>query len=253
MIFHFTIFVWALIFSSGLWLVSLLFGSVELSWSRYLFSIAGLFFISMLAVRRITHKSINVVVPALLSITAPILLSLIDAPTERQVFVGIVGGMYYLSLLALYRLHHARIDQTAQSMLAVAVMASLFFFYSGVYGFYVNFNFPLWGLMVLFCVGTTVASYQTFIHRERHDRKRVILYSLILGLVMGECAWVFGFWPFGYLTTGAIALILFFLLWDIAFTGFYGELSLRKTLLRTMFSLILVSLLLLSTPWNILA
>ena len=252
MVFHFTIFIWALIFSAGLWLVSL-FVSAELSWSRYLFSIGGLFLVSMFAVRRITHRSINVVVPALLSVTAPILLSLIDAPAERQVFVGIVGGMYYLSLLALYRLHHAHIDQTAQSILAVAVMASLFFFYSGVYGFYVNFNFPLWGLMILFCIGTAVASYQTFIHRERHDRKRVILYSVILGLVMGECAWVFGFWPFGYLTTGAIALILYFLLWDIAFTGFYGEMSLRKTLVKTIFALALVVLLLLSTPWSILA
>lgn len=189
----------------------------------------------------------------LLSVTAPVLLSLIDTALERQLFVMIAGSMYYLGLLALYRLRYAPTDKTAQSMLSVAVMSAVFFFYAGIYGFYVNFNFPLWGLILLFFFGTGAASYQTFVVRVRKDRRRALSYSLTIALLMGEMAWVFGFWPFGYLTTGAIALILYAILWDIAFAVFHRELSIQRVALRILFFLGLILLLLWSTPWHILA
>lgn len=251
MLFHFTILLWSFIFSIGLWLVAR--GDIVLEWSWYFYTISPLVIISIIAAQRITHRVANAALPILLAITAPILLSLIDNPIGRELFVMGAGCMYYLGLLALYRLHHAPTDRTAQSMLSVAIMAAVFFFYSGLYGFYVNFNFPLWGLMVLFFLGTATMSYQTFVNRERPERRRAVLYSLLLGLSMGECAWAFGFWPFGYLTTGAIALILFVILWDVAFAVFHGELSLRRIIVRIFFFLALVLLLLLSTPWHILS
>lgn len=148
MIFHFTIFLWSLIFSFGLWFVAR--GEVLLQWSWYLSVIGPLVLVSVIAVSRVTHRIADAALPILLSVTAPVLLSLIDSPLERELFAVIAGGMYYLGLLALYRLRSAPTDQTAQSLLSTAIMAAMFFFYSGVYGFYVNFNFPLWGLMTLF-------------------------------------------------------------------------------------------------------
>ncbi len=250
MIFHFTVLFWSCVFSAGLWFVAQ--RDVALEWSWYLAAIGPLVFISLVSARRITHRITDAALPILLSVTDPILLSLIDAPIERDFFVVISGVIYYICLLALYRLRFAPTDQTAQSLLSITVMTAVFFFYSGIYGFYVNFNFPLWGLMVLFFFGTVAVSYQTFLHRERHDRKRVLLYSLVIGLVMGECAWAFGFWPFGYLTTGAIALIFYTIFWDIAFISFCGELSMKRAVLRILFLLALVLLLLASTPWRIL-
>lgn len=251
MIFHFTILLWSLIFSAGLWFVAQ--GQVILEWGWYLSTIGPLVIISVISAKRVTHRVVDASIPMLLSVTAPILLSLIDAQIEREIFVMIAGIMYYLGLLALYRLRHAPADQTAQSMLSVAVMSAVFFFYTGIYGFYINFNFPIWGLILLFLSGTVAASYQTFVTRERKDRRRAAMYSLIIGIIIGEMAWAIGFWPFGYLTAGTIALILYAMLWDIAFSVFHKELSLKRTIFRILFLLLLILLLLLSTPWRILA
>ncbi len=250
MIFHFTLLLWSLIFSLGLWLVAQ--GEILLQWSWYISVIGPLVLISLIATQRVTHRLADSALPILISVTAPVLLSLIDAPIERKVFAVLVGVMYYLGLLALYRLRTAPSDQTAQSLLSMSIMAAMFFFYSGIYGFYINFNFPLWGLMALFFFGTGAVSYQALINRERRNRWRALFYSLVLGLIMGECAWAFGFWPFGYLTTGALALVLYAILWDVTFTAFYGELSLKRTIIRIIFLLALVLLLLASTPWHIL-
>lgn len=151
MIFHFTILLWSLIFALGLWLVAQ--GEILLQWSWYISVIGPLVLISLIATQRVTHRLADAALPILLSVTAPVLLSLIDAPIEREVFAVLAGGMYYLGLLALYRLRSAPADQTAQSLLSMSIMAAMFFFYSGIYGFYINFNFPLWGLMALFLLG----------------------------------------------------------------------------------------------------
>jgi hypothetical protein len=78
------------------------------------------------------------------------------------------------------------------------------------------------------------------------------LYSVLLGLVMGEMVWVMSFWPFGYLTTGALGLIFFFIMWDVAFDAFRRSLSFKKAVIRLLFFFGLVTLLLVSSPWRIL-
>lgn len=250
MIFHFTIFFWSVVFFLGLETVTL--RPVSLSWDWYLFSVLPLFVISLMASRRLTKRYADGFIPILLSLSAPTLLSLIDHPTQKQVFVFLGALMYYFALLGIYRLRHNPTDRTGQSFLNAAAMAGMLFFYTGMYGFYLNFSFPLWGLMALYAVGTTLASYETFIGREKKERYRVLTYSLLLGLVMGELVWAMSFWPLGYLTTGTIALILFFLAWDIAFDAFRQSLSLKKALFRIVFFIGLVMLLFFSSPWRIL-
>ena len=252
MIFHFTVLFWSVVFLLGLELVAL--NPIVPTWSWYIFAIAPLLIISFLASRRITKRGADAFLPGLLGISAPMLLSLIDNAAEQQVFVAVSALMYYFALLGMYRLRHAPEDQTAQAFLNTAAMAGLFFFYAGMYGFYLNFSFPLWGLMLLYFFGTMLASYETFIgiEREGADKKRLWFYGILLGLLMSEMAWVMSFWPFGYLTAGALALIFLFMLWDISFDAFHRTLSLKKAAWRIFFLLVLVGILLLSTPWRIL-
>jgi hypothetical protein len=87
---------------------------------------------------------------------------------------------------------------------------------------------------------------------DQQERRRVLLYSVLLGLIMGEMAWVMSLWPFGYLTTGALGTLFFFLVWDIAFDAFRETLSLKKATVRILLFLGLILLLLLSSPWRIL-
>lgn len=252
MVFHFTVLFWSVIFSLGLLLVAT--NPISPTWNWYIFSSAPLIVVSLLASRRMTKRFSDAFLPGLLSLGAPMLLSLIDSSAERRVFVVLSGLMYYFALLGMYRLRHAPQDQTGQAFLNTSAMAALFFFYAGVYGFYLNFSFPLWGLMLLYFLGTALTSYETFIGIEREGgaKRRLIIYSTLLGFLMGEMAWVMSFWPFGYLTTGSLALIFFFMAWDISFDAFHRVLSLKKAIWRILFFLILIGLVLFSTPWRIL-
>lgn len=239
-------------FLIGLELVAL--NPIVPTWNWYIFAIAPLIIISLLASRRITKRMADAFLPGLLAVSAPMLLSLIDNTGEQQVFVAVSALMYYFAFIGMYRLRHAPQDQTAQAFLNMAALAGLFFFYAGMYGFYLNFSFPVWGLMVLYYFGTMLASYETFIgiEREGAHKKRLWFYAMLLGLLMSEMAWVMSFWPFGYLTAGALALIFLFMLWDISFDAFHRTLSLKKATWRIIFLLVLAGILLLSTPWRIL-
>lgn len=250
MFFHLTVFFWTVIYVIGLELIA--YRPIAPSWKWYFSSIVLLLAISFLASQRLTRRKSDVALPGALSLSVPILLSLIDSPAKIHLFIVLTGVMYYFSLLGLYRLRTAPQDQTALAFLNAAIMAVVFFFYSGVYGFYLNFNFPTWGLMLLFFTGTALVCYQTFISAERKQRERARLYSVLVGFVMGELSWMMSFWPFGYLTTGAFALIFFFLLWDIALDAFREQLSLKKAAWRIVFFFGLMLVLLMSTPWRIL-
>lgn len=251
MIFHFAIFFWSGIFLLGLEMISLY--PIFSSWYWYIFSVGVLVVLSLLASRRLVGRFSEAFIPSLLSIASPTLLSLIDFPREQQVFIVLSTTMYYAALLGNYRLHHASTDKTAEAFLNSAAMAAMFFFYAGLYGFFLNFTFPLWGLMILYSIGTALISYETFSTVDKKERKRVLLYSILLGLIMGEMAWVMALWPFGYLTTGALGTVFFFLVWDISFDAFREALSLKKAAVRILFFLGLILLLLLSSPWRILA
>jgi hypothetical protein len=250
MIFHLTVFVWSLVFLAGLEVVAL--NPIFASWSWYLLSIGALIVISLGAIRRLTESFSDAFIPILLSLASPTLLSLVDHPGERQAFIVLSAVMYYFALLGNYRLHHAPIDKTGEAFLNSAAMAAMFFYYAGLYGFFLNFSFPLWGLMLLYFVGTALTSYETFITVDKKERERVILYSALLGFIMGEMVLIMSLWPFGYLTTGALGTILFFIAWDISFDAFRETLSLKKATLRILFLMILVFLLLISSPWRIL-
>ncbi len=252
MIFHFTVFFWSVIFFLGLKLITI--NPIFPAWSWYIFSTLPLVIISLVASRRITKRFSDAFLPGLLSLSVPLLLLLIDHPVGQQLFAILSAVMYYFALLGMYRLRHYPQDETAQTLLNTVAMAALFFFYAGTRGFYLNFAFPLWGLMFLYFLGAALTSYNTFVgvEREGASKRRLWFYSALLGLLMGELAWVMSFWPFGYLTTGALSLIFFFMIWDISFDAFHRVLSLKKAVWRIIFFLALAGVLLISTPWRIL-
>ncbi|OGI22463.1 MAG: hypothetical protein A2808_03105 [Candidatus Moranbacteria bacterium RIFCSPHIGHO2_01_FULL_55_24] len=250
MVFHFSVFFWSVVFFLGL--QGVILNPITLTWSWYLFAIIPLLVVAFLAANRLTGKYADAYLPGLLAVSSPILLSFVDHPTEQQIFVFLCSGMFYFALLGIYRLRYAPNDKTAQAILSTAAMAALFFFFSGIYGFYLNFSFPLWGMMLIFFLGTALTSYETFIGVERENKRRVKIYSVLLGLMMGELVWIMSFWPFGSLTTGAIALIFYFMAWDIAFDTFRKTLSLRRAVIRMFLFSLLIILLLVSSPWRIL-
>jgi Protein of unknown function (DUF5656) len=251
MIFHFTVFLWSVVFYLSLQGILRVGTEATLTW--YVWSILFLTGVVLVSAKRITGRLRDFFLPFLLAVTTPTLLSFIDSRVQQQIFAVLSSMMVYSAFIGSYRLKQAPKDQTAVALLHTAALAGLFLFYASIYGFYLNFNFPLWALMILFFGGTALTSFVTLMAGGRPEEKKMQakLYSVLLGLMLAELAWVISFWPFGYLTTGAITLVFYFIAWDIAWHAFDDSLTLKSTLFRMTFFFLLVGLLLLSTPWRI--
>ena len=249
MIFQITAFVFAAIFFSFLtWVTK---EPIIPSWTWYLSVILPLIFLSALAATRLTGRVLAAYLPGVVVFSVCLLLSLIDLKYQQKMFILVGSGIYYFSLLALYRLHHAAQDQTARAMQNLAALGSLLFVYAAAYGLYLNFEVPLWLLMLVFFLSSFIVSYQTLRGISFRPRRYVLLMSLILGSIFGELVWILHFWPFGYLTTGMITLLLFYWMWKVALDALRGNFRERIFLFETLALGGLIVLLLFSTPWRI--
>ena len=217
------------------------------------------------------------ILPIFFVISSVALLYFITIRYEQQAFIILVSFMYYLALLGAYRLSKYSGDQTAIGINKAVTIATIFFVYASAYGLYLNFLVPLYFLILTYLLATFFVSYQYFsiigpraetlvdedeekdeaeelkndpnVGAKPYDKKIVWAYSLLISLAMTEIAWTMNFWPFGYLTSGAIALILYFVLWDIIRDYFLNILSKKRVLTNLIISLFLVTLVLLSSKW----
>jgi hypothetical protein len=249
MLFHFGIIAWSVVFFFGMqFAVAREFGSF---WTGHVFSIVLLAVISLVSAQKITGRIRNGFIPLLVSLSAPLVLALVDDPQEKTTFSVLASLMYYVAFLALYRLKHAPKDRTAAAFLSISMLSSLFFFYAASFGFYLNFSVPLSSLVFVFSIGSFGAAFQTLSAVLGSDRGRVATYSSVIAFGVGEVTWIIAFWPFGYLTAGAVSLMTFFILWDMANALFSGTISRKRTISYVTAFLALIALLLFTSPWRI--
>lgn len=248
MLFHIVIFFYSLLFFFFLnWITQ---GASEPSWTFYLSTIIPLLVLSLVAAKRLSNRSIDAFLPGVVAFSAPLLLSLIDSTLEQRIFIIGASGLYYFSLLGIYRLHTSPTDQTARAMQNVAALGSLFFVYAAAYGLYLNYAVPLWLLMAVFYGATFVVSFQTLLALAPDRKSYILLVSTCLGLVFGEFIWLLHFWPFGYLTSGIATLLLYYWLWKVVFDALRGNFSQKGFLIESIVLFFLLLLLLSSSPWR---
>ncbi len=217
-------------------------------------------------------------IPFFLSVGSLNLLYLVDGKIERALFIGLATMIYYLSLLGAYRLKLYDCDQTAQGMINLATIVTVFFWFVSNYGWYLNFAIDSWVLVVTFIASTFlitfpslticfVACYKIHYRRKRHKKtkknflialrqqlkveKIALFFSIILAFIMGEVIWGLSFWPFGYLITGMTAVIIFFLFWSVVRRFIMGRLTKKFVTVNIIMMLVLVILMILTSPWDI--
>ncbi len=250
MFFHLTLFLWSLGYLLSLELLTLNPNLTD--WKSYGFSLIFVSVIALLAVYRATKKMTGVPIPLLFSLSTPTLLFLIDSRTNQHIFVIISTIAFYSLLLGLYRLRFAPSDETALAFMHAGGMASLLLFYAACYGLYLNFDIPLWMLMTTLCLSTFWVAYQMLRVMVKKKRKTQLLYGAFLSLVLTEASFIASLWPFGYLTTAALLLIVFFFSWEVLLQYPTGQ-SFEKKFLRKVILFFGLSILLLySSPWRML-
>lgn len=242
MFFHLKSVIYSVVFLLGLEAIAYSQGSIA-----YVFSI--LLLMSLWGSRSISGRWIFSIVPAIFSFSSIALLFLVDLPAGKQILVALSTLMFYLALLGAYRLGDYIKDQTARGMVAASSAATLFFFYTAAYGIYLNFFISLWFLMAEYLLVTVLVSYQCFRIIGRDNNKLSWSYSILLGMVMAEFAWVMNFWPFGYLTTGVVTLIFYYVLWDLAQSYFLDILSKKRVVANMILFSFLITLVLVSARW----
>ncbi|MFC1756504.1 hypothetical protein ACFLY1_00960 [Patescibacteria group bacterium] len=242
MFFHFNSFIYSLLFLIGLEVIAFSYGLI--------FYVAFLLFLlSLWGSKKIGGTWIHSIMPTIFTFSSVSFLYLIDPVYSKQVFIILSFIMFYFAMLGAYRLKEYERDQTARGLVIASAAATLFFFYTSFYGIYLNFLIPLWILMLSFLFVTGAVSYQCFRIIRKDNRMISWNYSVLLGMVMAEFAWVMNFWPFGYLTTGVIALIFYYVLWDLAQSYFLDILSKKRVIANVALFSFLVTLVLMSSRW----
>ena len=215
---------------------------------KVLLIVLSLFLMAIFQGWKIGHKWKFSVLPVFFVFSSVALLYLVTIHYEQQVFIILASGIYYLSLLGAYRLNLYEGDKTARGMISAAAVSTIFFTYAGAYGLYLNFLVPLYYLMLIYLFVTLFVSYQYFSIINSY-KKNVWIYSFMLALIMSEIIWTISFWPFGYLTSGVIALILYFIFWDMIQNYFLKNLNKKRFVINLIFFSILIGLVLISSKW----
>lgn len=241
MFFHFSVLFFSIIFALGL---EFFIWKKEFNWLALCVFLSIIFW----GGKRIGKSWYLGSFPLVFAATALAFIYFIDIVSQKHFFVFLSSLLFYLSLLGIYRVRHYKKDQTARSMIAASNTSALFFFYTAFYGIYLNFNIPLWVLMIAFLMVTFIANYQYFSFITDNKRRNLI-YCLVLGLAMSEIAWAVSFWPFGYLTTGVIVLMLYYIMWDLIQSYFLDILSKRRVIANLIFFFVLSGFVLASSRW----
>lgn len=211
---------------------------------------------SVLAIWPLARKIRFLAIPFFLSVGSLSLLYLIDSPVEKHVFVIFSVVVYYLALLGAYRLKFYPCDKTAIGMVNLATLATGFFWFISNYGWYLNFDINAWVLVSTFVTSSFLISLPSFLicaeackkieMRTENKNKQLSLFSgcfaachkqiviflnLILAILMGQFIWALSLWPFGYLSTGVVTLLLYYFFWNILRMFILSSLS-RKAVLR---------------------
>lgn len=215
------------------------------------FWIMGIFSVMLFfGVKGIAGKYRFFILPFFLTLGTVLLLPLIDSPAEAKAFIVLAAGVFYLATLGSFRLGRYNRDKTAKAMMNLATVAALFCWFAALYGWYLNLALSVWIIMLVFAFVVFLVSFQSFIDNElplsRHQR---VIYSVFLAYLMAGTIWMQDFWPFGYLTTGVTALIIYYSAWDLIRGYFQDKLSAKKLIFNSIFLVGSVGLILLSAAW----
>jgi len=177
------------------------------------------------------------------------ILHLIDFNIERHIFIIISGLVDYFLLFGIYRISKKPDSKTAKSVIAMSVMAVIFLFFSSTYGVYLNFDIPSWALMTFYFVNITLISYQYFLLVGEENKQKLQVYSLVLGFGVLEMGWTINFWPFGYLTTGTVLLMFYYIIWDLSQNYLQNILSVKRVVVNLAFFILMSAIILYSSIW----
>lgn len=210
--------------------------------------VGALIIISFFAGYNVGKRIIYSFLPFSITVFSLGLLYFIDNIQEQQIFGFSVAILFYMALLGIKRICKNPFDMTARSLFSATLIAAIFLFYAAVYGFYINFNIPLWMFILLHFIFVTLITFVS-LRSYSSDYWRILLHSVAIGFAMIQLVWMANFWPFGYLTMATVSLMFYYILWDLVQMLFLDTLSKRRIIITIIYCVVLAVAVLLTTQW----
>ncbi len=249
-ILHITTLLWEF---SILFLTLLYFGALWMAFSypaNFLWNGIIFLLVLLISIKWISRKYFHFIILAFLFVGSVLLLPLIDSPSQAKAFLVLSAGVFYLAVLGAYRLGKYEKDLTAKAMSNLAALSALFCWFTAGYGWYLNIASPAWIIMILFAIITFPIAYALFIVNElKMNRSQRVFYGVFLSYLIAVSIWFQSSWPFGYLTTGVAALIIFYSGWEIIRNYFLDKMTAKRLAFNILFLAGTASLILLSAKW----
>lgn len=182
------------------------------------------------------------------------MLFFIDTEAKQQTFIAFSTVLFFASLWAFWRWREGLLSGMTKSVLSALNVACAFFFFSAFSAFLINFSPRTWivvGMIGVMGIGV-YALVHHFIFYVSGDATRATRYSAIALFFFLQLAWIVQFWPFGYLTVGALLLVFYYVLWDALESYAEGTFT-RAHMITNLFVFFgLTGIVLLTTRWTLL-
>lgn len=142
------------------------------------------------------------------------------------------------------------------------VLFSVFFLSSGIYGIYIDLDFPIWMTMAAIFAGVSILIFYlikiNFLKNKiAKDRmisfadKTFVFYSFLFGFLVAEIFWAMSFLPTNHLTVGSITLCLCYSFWNILRDRLKNEFTKKSVSSNLAFFIIAASVVLATSKWGI--
>ncbi len=142
------------------------------------------------------------------------------------------------------------------------ILFSVFFLSSGIYGIYIDLNFPIWIAMAAVFVGVSILTFYfvkvNFLKNKiAKDRmisfadKTFAFYSFLFGFLVAEIFWVVSFLPANHLTVGLIILCLCYSFWSILQDRLESKLTRKSVFFKLAFFAVAVGIIFATSKWGI--
>ena len=142
------------------------------------------------------------------------------------------------------------------------VLFAVFFLASGIYGIYIDLNFPIWIAMAAIFAGVSILIFyfvkinflKNKIAKDRmvsSTSKTFTLYSFLFGFLAAEIFWAMSFLPANHLTVGSITLCFCYSFWSILQDRLESKLTRRSVFSKLLFFVIAVGIIFATSKWGI--
>lgn len=217
-------------------------------WSSFVALSVFLFFVYTRAVGNTSHRGSLIFFFGIFSWG---LLFFMDDVMEQHLFVLLSSILFGCMLWGYQRWRKGILLGATKSVLSAVTLASVFLFFSVLVGLLINYNVPIGVFAGVLGFGVYMLTRQYLEGLVEESQTRVAAYSISVGIFFLELGTIIRFWPFGYLTTGVILLILYYVLWDVLGSYVEGTLTRPKVWGDIVVLVGLSFLVLLTTPWTI--